>query len=364
MTRAGSTPTTDPSPDPGYPSGDALAPSRVIEELRHAGLVDDETMVEKGVLVEQAGRSHPVYRIAVGGQPFAYLKSFGRRRGETDGSPAREAAIAELATQRGAVTAVHPEVLPWSGAPRVTVTRAVPGRPAWADDTGAASAGDWEAFVALTVPPLAAFHRGTRDLAAPEAAPPPELLGREPWALRLFSGDASPELWGDPRIGAVLASAGSWPSITEGIRAARELWTPLCVIHGDLKHDNILVVGDRVVFVDWEMAHLGDPAWDLAALASHLPLMDNSDHGFGEEVIAGIAVLASSYGQASGLRPQALLRRLIPYLGAWLLMTTIQHRSTGTDTETDQGVASIFRKTRYAFTATESLTRAIADDVT
>lgn len=361
MTRAGSIPRTEPPAGGATPPAEALPPYRVIDAIREAGLLSDRALAGKGVLVEQAGRSHQVYRISLGGRPFAYLKSFGPSRGETDGSPAREAALAALAADREPVAAIHPEHLPWRGRPGVIVTRAVEGHPAWADATGAPTGGDWEALVGMTAPPLAAFHRGTRDLAAPGAVAAPALAGPVPWVLRLFSGDAPPELWADPRIGAVLGAAGRWTAITEGIRAARDLWRPICVIHADLKHDNILVTREGVVFLDWEMARLGDPCWDLAALASHLPLMDDGDTGFGAAVIAGTAGLVRAYADESGLRRQALARRIVPYLGAWLLMAALQHRSTGADAETDEGVASIFRKAAHAFTQTECLTRAITE---
>lgn len=42
-------------------------------------------------------------------------------------------------------------------------------------------------------------------------------------------------------------------------------------------------------------------------------------------------------------------------------MAALQHRSTGADAETDEGVASIFRKAAHAFTQTECLTRAITE---
>ncbi len=53
----------------------------------------------------------------------------------------------------------------------------------------------------------------------------------------------------------------------------RELWRATALIHGDMKWSNLLVQiaasGDgppRTLLVDWEMASLGDPAWDVGAV--------------------------------------------------------------------------------------------------
>jgi hypothetical protein len=52
-------------------------------------------------------------------------------------------------------------------------------------------------------------------------------------------------------------------------------WRESCVIHADLRWDNCQVVGTsadvdgpRIQFVDWEMAGLGDPCWDVGTVFS------------------------------------------------------------------------------------------------
>ncbi|MFF6983482.1 phosphotransferase family protein [Streptomyces sp. NPDC008343] len=44
-----------------------------------------------------------------------------------------------------------------------------------------------------------------------------------------------------------------------------------CLVHGDYSPKNIMV-GTRTVVLDWEVAHLGDPAYDAGFLACHLLL--------------------------------------------------------------------------------------------
>jgi tRNA A-37 threonylcarbamoyl transferase component Bud32 len=43
-----------------------------------------------------------------------------------------------------------------------------------------------------------------------------------------------------------------------------------CLVHGDFSPKNVLTDGDRVWVLDWEVAHLGDPVFDLGFLLAHL----------------------------------------------------------------------------------------------
>jgi hypothetical protein len=56
-----------------------------------------------------------------------------------------------------------------------------------------------------------------------------------------------------------------WPAGAEGSRSPR----PNAVVHLDLHAGNI-VVADRLMFLDWDYAALGDPLWDLASLLAPL----------------------------------------------------------------------------------------------
>jgi tRNA A-37 threonylcarbamoyl transferase component Bud32 len=43
-----------------------------------------------------------------------------------------------------------------------------------------------------------------------------------------------------------------------------------CLVHGDFSPKNVLTDGERVWVLDWEVAHLGDPVFDLGFLLAHL----------------------------------------------------------------------------------------------
>jgi 5-methylthioribose kinase len=50
----------------------------------------------------------------------------------------------------------------------------------------------------------------------------------------------------------------------------RMLATRRCLVHGDFSPKNVLHGDDAVWVIDWEVAHLGDPVFDLAFMISHL----------------------------------------------------------------------------------------------
>jgi 5-methylthioribose kinase len=105
---------------------------------------------------------------------------------------------------------------------------------------------------------LAAWHGGTT---APQA----------PAMQRFDDQEAFEQLRVDPYYRTAMARhpdlAGPITACIERMAATRH-----CLVHGDYSPKNVLV-GDGAVWVlDFEVAHLGDPAFDLAFLHNHLLL--------------------------------------------------------------------------------------------
>ncbi len=139
----------------------------------------------------------------------------------------------------------------------------------------------------------------------------------------------------------------------EGVMAAldrlRDEWRPSTVIHGDFKWNNVLVQQDsagipaQVVLLDWEMAQLGDPAWDVGG-ALHALIMEavlglepadgTSPEAAAEllgAVIAGLRPAHSDfwacYLAAAGLpdvEARALLDRLPSHVAARLVQSAYE----------------------------------------
>ena len=336
MTRPRSTRTRGEAPR-REPS--VLSAPRVIPAALAAGLLTADDVVRHTVEVRSIGRSHPVFRLSVDGRPAVVLKVFGPRRGDTDGELAREAAVIALAGKLSGVAAVLPPPLRWAGPESVIATAFVDGSTvASLDGLGAGTSAaplDWLTIVRAVAPPLARLHTETRGLKNPD----PALLVPIPWGLRLFDGDASLDLWATPQFARILASLVADRSTVPAVRRARGAWRVRGLVHGDLKSENVLIHrrdgAMTVTFVDWEMARMGDPAWDLAALFVR-PLLAEapSSSRWSDTTVEAAGVLLAQYADAARLPLPALAQRLVLYSGVWLIMTTLQFVSTLATPET------------------------------
>ena len=62
-----------------------------------------------------------------------------------------------------------------------------------------------------------------------------------------------------------------------GAEIERLLATRLCLVHGDYSPKNLIAYPDRMLMIDFEVAHYGDPAFDVAFLLA-LVLLDGMRH--------------------------------------------------------------------------------------
>lgn len=122
------------------------------------------------------------------------------------------------------------------------------------------------------------------------------------------------------------------PAIGEGLAAAWASWQRSeSVIHGDVRSENLLILDGasdtpKVLLVDWELAQIGDPAWDLAgAFEDHVRFwLDNMSQRAelaAQERLAtarwplasvqtALRALCAGYREEVGLTPAALAARL------------------------------------------------------
>jgi 5-methylthioribose kinase len=95
----------------------------------------------------------------------------------------------------------------------------------------------------------------------------------------------------------------------------------VCLVHADFSPKNVLIAGERIVLVDFETGHYGDPAFDLGFFLSHL-LLKCVLH---QRRFADFAGLTTAFwrGYSAGLRdsppgrelsPESLIGRTIPHL--------------------------------------------------
>lgn len=97
-------------------------------------------------------------------------------------------------------------------------------------------------------------------------------------------------------------------ALSEGAGAYNEaLSREACLIHGDIRFDNWVVRRDRaatmISIFDWEMAGLGDPAWDVGSVCAEAMM---------QALRAGAATIAEATGW-----PVAAVPALRDFLGAY-----------------------------------------------
>ena len=82
----------------------------------------------------------------------------------------------------------------------------------------------------------------------------------------------------------------------------------LSLVHADFSPKNLLVSGDRLMMVDFETGHFGDPAFDLGFFMSHLLLKAVQHAPRGAAMLALASMFWSAYAEqlASTIGPAAL----------------------------------------------------------
>ena len=106
----------------------------------------------------------------------------------------------------------------------------------------------------------------------------------------------------------VIQALQSQPGAMAALDRLRDEWRPTRLIHGDFKWSNVLVHEDGagipvgLLLLDWEMAQLGDPAWDVGAVL----------HAFIAEAVLGLELTEGTSPEAAAGLLGTLLPRLLP----------------------------------------------------
>lgn len=85
------------------------------------------------------------------------------------------------------------------------------------------------------------------------------------------------------------------------------------LVHGDYSPKNLLVDGSSVWVIDWEVAHFGDPSFDVAFLLNHLLLKSIAL----PQLASKIAVLAEEFLNA--------LKNELPSEAGWVVPAAFEH---------------------------------------
>jgi len=239
-------------------SADGAQLAKLLRRLVDDGAVDAGAALSGRVTVTDLSRSNPVGLVEVEGFPDVVVK------GGTISGDGIDPVQGELAAYRW--LSLSPETARLAPAPLLdvggktaVVTRRIPGAVSLHEALGSGSS---EALVASLGRILGVLHGARAGL--------PELPARRPWILDVPAGRMPTIAVGNVPAGRLIETIAQSAPVAAAITRVALAWKSLAMIHGDVKFDNVLVAHDRMLLVDWELAGLGAPVWDLAGVVAGL----------------------------------------------------------------------------------------------
>jgi hypothetical protein len=179
---------------------------------------------------------------------------------------------------------------------------------------------------------LGVIHRETFGKSPPSSGGK-EIIFHLLWASPAFYATLSPG--GVTFVGRVQANAEAQEALLEMHQAHSS--SPACFLHGDFRQANVVRVGRRVAFLDWELAHWGEPARDVGMLfadyaAAWLSPWSEEEQPKGAELRRFLRTVLEAYVAARGrtLDDRAdFERRVMRWTGEGLLHHVYTRAHTG-----------------------------------
>jgi aminoglycoside phosphotransferase (APT) family kinase protein len=298
-------------------------PARVLAALVRGGIVDAASACAGDVVLVDASRSNPVFVVSVAGEPRHVVKQEGPAVDGGSSIDVEASAYRWLAAEPS-LAAVAPRAV--SYAPWLVLDAVPDGRPLHSLVT--TLDGDLATLLGELAQVLAQLH----TVSAASGSARSMLAERRPWVLEL--GSSRPGFAdSNPYAGAAVARVQADAELIRLVGDGADAWQPSAAIHGDVKWDNVLVAGERLCLIDWELAAWGDPLWDVASIVESLlttaALADDSAD------VAAVAPLARAAVAAYGPIPDA--DRLVRFVAARLVQVTIQLAGMTQEADSENG---------------------------
>ncbi|HYO14904.1 MAG TPA: phosphotransferase [Thermoanaerobaculia bacterium] len=331
-----------------------LTARNVAPYLLERGLIPPEPWVDGDLRIVEVRRRCRSFKVLAGDLPGCFVKQIPDAEADSQAALAREAACLWLAREDPGLACLAP-LLPrfraFDPAHHILVTELL--HPSASLAARHLRQGDLPpGLAALWGESLGAVHR---DTAAAFASRPRSALfpGARPAFLTAHRGEAPPagrEWTPAEHVLAAVRGQTGFPAALEALCAD---WRPACLIHGDLRWDNVLLLetgagAPALKLVDWELADLGDPGWDvgsvlesyLSAWALSLPaesglgperLVERAGHPL-ERVLPAVQAFWQAYADALEIAPRdrlPALERSLRFAAARMVQTAYESARQG-----------------------------------
>jgi hypothetical protein len=252
-----------------------LTPTNLPHYLSARGLVDPDHLIGGQFVVEEAGRRNRNFKVSMGRTGGLFVKQPRFLAPDAILTLQREAEFYRVANQLIAFSPLRqilPSLIDYNRLNHSLVLELLPGWENLNEHHARTKTCSAEAARSLGSA-MGAYHAGGHRI----LTEPPDLsiFPRQiPWILTITPAPLMRGEGGFASAGPTFhALVSEFPGVMFQIAQLARHWRVDGLIHGDLKWDNILIDPsiegqDAVRVVDWELADLGDAAWDVASVWS------------------------------------------------------------------------------------------------
>lgn len=231
------------------------------------GLITTQSVVDGDFILAEAGRRNRNFKIARRRLPGIFVKQVKTTEPQALMTIQREAAFYRIITsdpRYASISGMIPAFLDYD-ATRHALALRLTDNAEGLSELQMREGTIPETTARLLGQALARIH-AFGAIAAADTELRPHLPCQIPWPLNIDqAGFGFLSAYGN--LGTQLTQAVQQaPNLTARLTALRHAWQFDSLTHGDMKWDNCLMRGDELVVVDWELADLGDGAWDVATI--------------------------------------------------------------------------------------------------
>jgi hypothetical protein len=248
-----------------------LTATNLFAYLNDLGIASCENVIEEDFLVVELGRRNRNFLVLRSKSTSLFVKQVPLMHPETIYSFVREAACMRLArevSQKPVLNALCPSLRFYDDTRHVLIYDMLRD----AETLAFAVAREPASIPAL-------MHQLARTIAAVHLETSahgslveigPAMSGVAPWVLSIGENAESVMPNMSPAQRDLVQNIRQSRTLYYGLAALNVSWQRKCLVHGDLKWDNIMLLptesGRELRLIDWELADVGEPLWDLAQI--------------------------------------------------------------------------------------------------